>query len=163
MRKPSQRGLSLLTAMVIVAVLVFLVAAALVFTGQEVSSAAQHRRKEGLSSCVTAARNFVLSQIRTGATGKANNQTISGELNAGDFTVRTGHLDQYPDAGSPFPIAVTPCPLSTGGGAMIDLTNTSPGPGGSVGGRSCLAVVAHCIDNQTGAREEVEFQVRLSL
>ena len=153
----NQRGFTLVTVLVVLTVMALLVAGALTFTGQEVASATQHVRRESMAACVEAARSYVLSQIRTGAEGRVVNRDIQGELDMGDFLVRTGHLD----ATSAQP-AVAPCAPSGGGVGMIDLTNTTLGAGGSFG-RQCLRIVAHCIDKQTQARREVEFQMILAL
>lgn len=158
---PRQRGFSLLTVLVVLMVMLLLVAGALSFTGQEVAGAAQHVRRETMSACATAARNYIMSQIRTGAQGRAVNQFIAGELDLGEFVVRTGHMDDTPGPTGP-PPAVSPCPLNASGGAMMDLTNTTLGFGGALG-RQCFRIVATCIDTQTNSAREVEFQVTIAL
>lgn len=156
-----QRGFSLLTVLVVLMVMLLLVAGALSFTGQEVAGAAQHVRRETMSACATAARNYIMSQIRTGAEGRAVNPFIAGQLDLGEFVVQTGHLDQGLGPGG-YPRAVSPCPLNASGGAMMDLTNTTLGFGGSLG-RQCFRIVATCIDNRTNSRREVEFEVTIAL
>ena len=171
----AQRGAALLTVMIVVVVLTIIVAGALTFTGQESASATKHMERERLAACSIAARNFVLSQLRPGAAGRAQNTAIQGSLNTGEFLIRTGHLDQ-PDGG-PGTLGVSACPgtssstAGVAGGSMgtLELTNAtqrksgSSGAGGGGGALSsqCLSVVASCQDLKTGASSEVEFQVRL--
>ncbi|MBI3185178.1 MAG: hypothetical protein HYZ28_23830 [Myxococcales bacterium] len=156
------RGMSLLTVMIVVAVLVFLVAGALVFTGRELAGAAQHKRREELASCAAGARNLVMAQVRTDLTAKTGNTNIMGEVdtNPADpndgLLIRTGHLDQVVDGGSN---AVTRCtdPVAV---SQLDLTNVTWGDeqGGT---RLCYRMVAHCMDKRTRDRTEVEFEMRV--
>ena len=156
-----ERGFSLLTAMVVVVVLTILVAAAITFTGKEVSSSLQHKQREAMASCAIAARNLVLSQLECGAQGRVKQVTSS--IDTGDFLVRVGHLDD-PDPMGPVEVSEMMCDSTqTGGGGMMDLTNTTIGAGGTGGLEQCYRVVTHCVDETSGARNEVEFMVRIAL
>ena len=163
MRK-AQRGVSLLAVLIVIVVVTTLVASAVTFTGQESTSANRHLSHESLAACSLAARNYVLSQLRTGALGRLRNPQIAGELDTGEFFIRTGHLDEGADG--EFKPAMRPC-LDSGGASMAvqDLTNAMPGlnaGGGSGLGAQCLNLVAHCVEKQSGALGEIEFQVRLA-
>ena len=107
-----------------------------------------------------AARNWALSRIQSGIGSRANNTTISGALDTGDYTILSGHIDDASDGGTN---AVAECPLGMQGGAMMDLTNTTMHGLAGVGGRQCYRIVANCRHNQTGDMTEVEFMVRLAL
>jgi hypothetical protein len=162
----AQRGVSLLAVLIVIVVVTTLVASAVTFTGQESTSANRHLSHESLSSCSLAARNYVLAQLRTGALGRLRNPQIAGELDTGEFLIRTGHMGEG-DGGS-FAPAMRPC-LGSGNGdpnmSVYDLTNSMPGlpNGGGAGfGSQCLNLVAHCLEKQSGAVGEVEFQVRLA-
>lgn len=150
----------MLAVMIVVAVLTLLVASALVYTGREAGSANQFKRRETMSACSRGARNFVMSQIRVGALGRQNAEQFAGEVLVGDLRIRTGHLDL--PAASPPARAITPCPGGGPTSMMTDLTNSSTGPGGSMG-RQCYQIVAHCINTATTDRVEVEFQVTVAL
>lgn len=151
----------MLAVMIVVAVLAILVAAALVYTGREAASANQFKRRETMSACSRGARNFVMSQIRVGALGRANAGQFSGQVQVGDLLIKTGHLD-LPQA-SPPAIAMTPCAGSNPTSMMTDLTNYTLGVSGGGLGRQCYQVVAHCINTATQDRAEVEFQVTVAL
>jgi type II secretory pathway pseudopilin PulG len=155
----NQRGSSLLTAMLVVAVLAILAAAILAATGQELSSAKQYKKREMLSSCATAARNWIMAQFQTGAGNEQEILEFAGSVDMGELTLRTGHIDD------PAPTAAIE--VVEGGGLSfqaMDLTNTTAIAEGTgrLGGKTYRAVVT-CIENDTGAATEVEFQVRLAL
>lgn len=162
-RHPRRRGVSLLASLIVVGVLVILVAAAVSFTGQERQSAAQHVRREALTGCVQAARNLVVSQLRGGALGAGLDlSAIRGEVETGEYRMRTGHLTPAVEGGAP---GVSTCSndVENGSWGAGDLTNVVVDPAANrPGSGRCYAVVAHCEDRQTRGVREVEFQLRLS-
>lgn len=162
--RTNPRGFSLITALIVVVVLTMLIAAAITFTGQEAASASQHKRRETIASCATAARNYILSQLRSGVSGRASNPHIAGQVDVGELIIRTGHLDapDPADGGTP-QLAMAPCPQNLQGDVMMDLTNLTFFGNAGGGGGQCYRVITHCIDKQTGDRSEVEFMVRLAL
>lgn len=162
-----QRGFSLLTALVVVVVLTVLVAAAIEFTGEEVVSSRQHQQRAAVASCAVAARSWVVSQLQCGRANAAANLefiTQGPGWDAGSFIIRPGHLDD-PDPLTPADLQAraeeVQCPRDQQSSTMIDLTNTTAGPGGGGGLKQCYRVVAHCIEAKTGIRNEVEFMVKL--
>jgi hypothetical protein len=160
----SDRGSSLLLAMIALAVLSILAAAALTYTGQESSSASQFEKREALSACATAARNWMMSFFQAGSSNGVDMLKLAGRIDAGRFWIQTGHLDQIGlDGGFAPGIELGEGTLSTVG--FSDLTNTTlKRPGGAGGGlRRAYRAVATCVDKETRAVTEAEFEVLLAL
>lgn len=155
-----QRGSALLMAMVVLAVLALLAAAAVTSTGQESSSASQFQKRETLSACAAAARGWLMSHFQTGAANAVDVLNVRGQVDMGRFLIRTGHLDW--DGVGPFPPAIEIAQGSTSGSGFTDLTNTTLPATGSVGKRTYRAV-ATCLERETGAATEIEFEVLLAL
>ncbi len=154
-RRRRTRGLSLLTVMIAVAVLTFLVIAAVAFTGKELAGAARFKRHEVTAACVNGARNYVLSRLQMGAAGRQWNPQIDGGMQVGELQILTGHMDE-PDGG----LALTRCAKSVDpGSGVMDLTNITLVEDSR--SRTCWTGVAHCIHTGTGDRLEVEFQVSI--
>lgn len=149
------RGLSLLTVMIAVAVLTLLVIAAVAFTGHELAGAARYKRHEMTAACVNGARNYVLSRLQTGASGRRWNPLIDGSMQVDELMILTGHLDE-PDGG----LALQRCASNVDpGSGVMDLTNITLVE--DARSRTCWTGVAHCVHTGTGDRLEVEFQVSI--
>lgn len=160
------RGASLLTTLIVVGVLTLLVAGAVAFTGQERISASQYVRREVLAACVQSARNLTVSKLRA-SFAQGMNTDIKGEVDTGDFIMRTGHIDAPAGGG---PGVSEEGNGSRGGMVSVNMANRvwggapngEPGAGTGFGQLRVYRVVAHCTDKMTQAQSEVEFQVRLA-
>lgn len=162
MRSPvrAQRGYALLVVLGVIVVMMLIVVAGIKLTGQSAAGAGQHKRREAMAACANAARGWVMAQIRPGAQGRAENLKIHGELNTGEYTIRSGHLGAVATA-SGYPPAVTRCREAATSGLGGDITNiTWPEAGGTA---QCYRAVVHCINNTTRDATEVEFVLRLSI
>lgn len=148
------RGITLLTTMLVVLALSLMIAGSLMFTGQESSSAAQHARREGLASCLKSARSMVLAQVRLGALGRGTNASINFTQDLGNYTIQTAHVQDGLSAGP----VVSDCSSSLNT-QRVDITNITLQKDYS----QCYRWVARCIDNETKAQGEIEFQVSLAL
>jgi hypothetical protein len=158
-----ERGFALMMAMMVIALMTFMVVGAISFTGSERTAAVLQTRAESMSACTQAARNLFLSRVRA-LQGNIAAVTVDAGFPMGDnlLNVQSRHY-----TGSDVTLKmVTRLPDAAMGGSRRiarDLSNT-------VGKSSVLAgyfsIIALCQDpdgSGGGPEQEVEFVVRVGL
>jgi hypothetical protein len=158
--RTSERGSSLLIAMIVLVLATLMVVGAIAFTGQERTAAVLQSRSERLSGCAQAARNLFLSQVRVlqGNIGSAtlsatalmegNTATLASRHYTGNVVALSGvkRLDDQSTAGA--------------SGQVYDLSNRVGKPKLLAG---YYSVTALCQEKAGGPEKEVEFVVRVGL
>lgn len=166
----SERGSTLVVAVVIVLVIAVVGVGMVRFTHRQVASATAGMRTDTVAACVEAGRKLLLSRFHAFGTSPTDLEVLDARIDGpnGRMRVMGGHLDADPahlDAAAP-QVEIRPDLVHRKGGG--NLSNRIVGAGGYMtGGRPYRAVV-HCQEGDlsgldTGRQIEIEFAVNFGL
>jgi Tfp pilus assembly protein PilX len=164
------RGSALLAALIVIGVLALVTVATLQLANISKQASAKDARKLSQTSCVEAARQYLLSRLRlfgVDPTSLTLNQSIA--LEAGNRQLYSGHIRPMDANGNPVSgstaavvrsvIALPPTMVSNNGAKARDISNVIAQP--TMGGKSYRVVVA-CTDPLAGDME-LEFTFKYGL
>ena len=162
MRTRSQRGFTLIVALLVLLVATLLVVGAIAFTGSERAAAAGTFSAEKLSACSEAARNMYLSRIQNvlfhqSVPQIAFDKTIPLATNE-DVKVHTGHFDLVVNVNS---AGIVNSGSNESNTQISDVNDESNVAGARFGSPGYYRLNATCKDLGTNTEQEVEFYVRL--
>lgn len=158
MTRNNQRGSALIAALIIIGVLALVTVATLQLANISKQSSANDARRLSQTSCVEAARQYVLSRLRLVGqppTSITLDKTVS--LESGDRKMRTGHIGNTAIVQSV--MAVPSSMVSNNNAKSRDISNIIGTP--TTGGSAYRVVVA-CSDPLAGDME-MEFTFKYGL
>jgi hypothetical protein len=151
-------------AMIVIALMTFMVVGAISFTGSERTASVLQTRAEAISACTMAARNLFLSRVRV-LQGNIAEVTLDAGYPVDSANFMRVQSRHYTGASTTLK-QVTRLPDATMGGSRRiarDLSNTVGSPSVLAGYYSVIALCHDPDDTGGGPEQEVEFVVRVGL